>query len=154
MRLAAQFLPMRSSAVPVGVWAVGLFGLAMRRAVEADALHFGWRTWLAMASVCFFLAFVVLIQRSMGQPFASIRFGEPRSLVTTGAFRFTRNPIYLAATLPMLGLAGYSLYVAVAMVAVYVVVMTRWVIAHEERCLRKLFGSEYDDYASRTPRGF
>ena len=74
-------------------------------------------------------------------------------LVTTGVYRFTRNPIYLGMLLVLIALAAWlsNLY-SLVLPVVFVVYITRWQIQPEERVLRARFGPDYDDYAVRVGR--
>ena len=75
------------------------------------------------------------------------------SLITTGVFRFTRNPLYLSLLLLYCGLAalvGESWPLALA--PLLVVTLERHVIAREERHLAERFGGAYDDYRKRVRR--
>ena len=145
-------LPHSSSIVGIGIWAAGLFALSLRRGVDNDVAHLGWRAWLVIGSLSLFVLIVAGVQRWMGLPVSALKFGDPGHLVVSGPFRFTRNPIYVTALLPLAGLAGYSPHVAVASVVVYIFVMTKCVIAPEEQQLLKRFGKTYADYAAQTPR--
>lgn len=75
------------------------------------------------------------------------------AIVTTGVYRFSRNPMYLAFSLI---LAGWSLYLArlqaLLLVPVFVLYMTRFQIRPEERVLEERFGSEYVEYSSEVRR--
>ena len=75
------------------------------------------------------------------------------ALVTTGIYRFTRNPMYLGL---LLMLAGWSLALANGWAAVllpaFVAYMNRFQIRPEEDALRKKFGAEFDAYAVSTRR--
>ena len=74
-------------------------------------------------------------------------------LVTSGPFRFSRNPIYVALTVLQIGVAllAGSTWVLV-MLAWLLPVMQRYVIAREEEHLRWRFGQEYIDYCARVRR--
>lgn len=74
-------------------------------------------------------------------------------LITSGPFRFTRNPIYLANSIALTGiaLAFSNLWFVVAAVAVTFLV-DRLAIRREEAHLRARFGATWDAYAARTPR--
>ena len=100
-----------------------------------------------------FFAAVMLLQRYMRISLTSNTFGEPQHLVTSGVFRWTRNPIYLAFVVP-LGALGYFSHVAAAIgVTTYLVTMTVWVISREEvRVLAARFPKQFSDYCARTPR--
>lgn len=74
-------------------------------------------------------------------------------LVTTGAFSLTRNPIYLANTLIMLGVAlisGILWFVPLALVAAFLT--QKLAIEPEEKHLAVRFGRKYHDYAKRVRR--
>ena len=75
------------------------------------------------------------------------------ALVTTGPFRFTRNPLYVGATLFYLGIAvaARSLW-ALVLLLVVLVVMQRGVIDREERYLERKFGADYVRYKERVRR--
>ncbi len=66
------------------------------------------------------------------------------AIVTTGPYRFTRNPAYLGMALTYVGIAVLSSAVWVLLPLPFVlVVIDRGVIAREERYLERKFGEEY-----------
>ena len=75
------------------------------------------------------------------------------SVVTSGVYRLSRNPMYLGF---LLALAGWAVYLSNASAAVFlpafVVYMTEFQIKPEERALLAKFGSEFAQYMSRTRR--
>jgi protein-S-isoprenylcysteine O-methyltransferase Ste14 len=75
------------------------------------------------------------------------------SLVDTGMFAHSRNPLYLANLLLFLGLAivhnGWAMYV---IVLPFFVVSYVCIIAAEEQYLFGRFGEIYADYSRRVPR--
>ncbi len=75
------------------------------------------------------------------------------AIVQSGPYRFTRNPIYLAFSLLVLGVACAvnSLWLLGAL-AVAVSVMSFVVIPREERYLERGFGAEYLDYKAKVRR--
>lgn len=75
------------------------------------------------------------------------------SLVATGVYRFTRNPMYLGLFLVLVGWAAYlSNAVALAGPLLFALYITRFQIAPEERALAAKFGAAFDDYRRRTRR--
>jgi protein-S-isoprenylcysteine O-methyltransferase Ste14 len=79
---------------------------------------------------------------------------EPTTvIVTSGPFRFTRNPAYLGMTLVYAGIAvlAGSLW-ALAPLLLVLPIVDRGVIAREERYLAAKFGQEYLDYKARVRR--
>ena len=75
------------------------------------------------------------------------------SLVDSGVFRFTRNPMYLALVLALVGWALFlgNIY-SLALTALFVAYMNRFQIQPEERALETLFGQAYIDYRHRVRR--
>jgi protein-S-isoprenylcysteine O-methyltransferase Ste14 len=75
------------------------------------------------------------------------------AIVTTGPFRYTRNPIYLGFTLICVGIAiaANDVWVLLPLLVV-LAIMTRVVIPSEERYLEQKFGSAYTDYTARVRR--
>ena len=75
------------------------------------------------------------------------------ALVVDGIYGWTRNPLYLGATLVYLGLsvAAGSLW-AIVLLAPLLWVINVGVIAREERYLERKFGDAYRAYKGRVRR--
>ena len=75
------------------------------------------------------------------------------AIVTTGPYRLTRNPAYLAMALMYVGIAllGDALWALVPL-PIVLAVIDRAVIAREERYLERRFGREYLDYRATARR--
>jgi protein-S-isoprenylcysteine O-methyltransferase Ste14 len=82
-----------------------------------------------------------------------IPFRPSTALVTTGVYRFTRNPMYLGLTLILAG-TGLSLASLGALVPLplFVWIMEHGYIRPEERFLEEIFGSNYLRYKSEVSR--
>jgi len=82
-----------------------------------------------------------------------IPFERATALVTSGSFRFTRNPMYLGMVLLLLG-AAVLLGTAGALlpIPVFVWIIQMRFIHGEERFLEDLFGKDYVAYKSRVRR--
>jgi len=75
------------------------------------------------------------------------------SLVTGGVFRVTRNPMYLGMALALAALAVWLGHAVAALLPLgFMLYITRFQIAPEERALRAHFGEEFDAYARRVRR--
>lgn len=78
-----------------------------------------------------------------------------RRLVTEGAFRFRRNPIYMGEVLILLGLAQATFNIWFAILApIFALAVYKLAILPEESHLEARFGEAYLDYKSRTRRWF
>jgi protein-S-isoprenylcysteine O-methyltransferase Ste14 len=75
------------------------------------------------------------------------------ALVTSGVYRFTRNPMYLGLTLVIVGWAAFlgAAWALLGAVA-FVLYIDRFQIAPEERVLAAKFGEQYGEYTSRVRR--
>ena len=79
--------------------------------------------------------------------------GTVKQVVTSGIYRFTRNPIYLGFLLMVMGFPLNSgLYWGFLMAPLYMIMMTRLVIEREEAYLEKKFKGQYTSYKSRVRR--
>lgn len=78
---------------------------------------------------------------------------NPSRLVTAGVFAISRNPIYLGDALILAGaILWWDAWVAVPLLAAFVVLIDRRFIRDEEARLRAAFGSDFDLWAARTGR--
>ena len=79
--------------------------------------------------------------------------GSTKQLVTSGIYRFTRNPIYLGFLLMVIGFplnAGF--YSGIVVAPLFTLAMNRLVIEKEETYLEKKFKDVYTSYKSRVRR--
>lgn len=123
------FLPMPIAPRPFGLW-LGAALLAGGAALNA------WGS---------------LVMRNAG---TNINPSQPaKTLVASGPFRVSRNPLYVGASLMLLGLslALNSLWGFLALVPV-LLVMHYDVILREERYLERKFGDTYRQYRSTVRR--
>jgi protein-S-isoprenylcysteine O-methyltransferase Ste14 len=107
---------------------------------------------LALTVVGFFLGIAAFIEfrraRTTLDPHGSVK-----QVVTSGIYRFTRNPIYLGFLLMVIGLPlNFGLYWGLVLAPLYVFVMNRLIIQQEEAYLSKKFGREYTSYTARVRR--
>ncbi|MCB2116613.1 MAG: isoprenylcysteine carboxylmethyltransferase family protein [Rhodobacteraceae bacterium] len=78
---------------------------------------------------------------------------DPRALVRSGVFRFSRNPIYLADAIVLAGLyLAWDALIALPLVAVFMITIKRRFILGEESRLSRVFGEAYLQYMERTRR--
>jgi protein-S-isoprenylcysteine O-methyltransferase Ste14 len=89
--------------------------------------------------------------RAAGTPVPGNR--PTTTIVRTGPYRFSRNPIYLAFSALQIGIAFWvgSLWLLITLVPA-LALMSFWVIPREERYLEAQFPSEYLPYKSSVRR--
>jgi protein-S-isoprenylcysteine O-methyltransferase Ste14 len=75
------------------------------------------------------------------------------TIVQTGPYRFTRNPIYLGMLLGLVGLAiAFDSLWLLGMLVPFALVIRYGVVAREEAYLERKFGSAYRPYCARVRR--
>jgi protein-S-isoprenylcysteine O-methyltransferase Ste14 len=102
------------------------------------------------------IAITALAMLSFWRAHTTVNPMKPSSasfLVTSGIYRFTRNPMYLGM---LFVLVGWALYLANVLgflfLPAFILYMNRFQIEPEERALTSLFGQEFLEYASRVHR--
>jgi len=110
----------------------------------------GW--FILVAAVCFALAG----KRQFDLTGTPVRpFTESTKLVTSGLFQWTRNPIYLAMVIGLMGLfVGLGTLAPLVVVPVFVWLITTGFIVHEERIMEERFGDDYRAYKAAVRRWF
>ncbi len=106
-------------------------------------------------------AFVLL---ALGLAFMAIReffkarttvdpHGSVSTIVSSGPFGFTRNPIYLGFACMLIGFPlALGTFWGLILVPVFIFLMNSLVIQHEEAYLEKKFKDVYSSYKSRVRR--
>ncbi|MGM0769637.1 MAG: methyltransferase family protein [Pseudomonadota bacterium] len=108
--------------------------------------------WLFVVGALFPVVGVVAFRRA--RTTVAPRAPEASSaLVTSGIYRYSRNPMYMGFTFWLLAWAVFlgSGWALLGLVA-FVLYMNRFQIAPEERALRTLFGEEFRAYEQRVRR--
>jgi len=91
-------------------------------------------------------------QRTTVNPFTPERSS---SLVASGIYRRTRNPMYLGFLLLLVGWAALlSNFAALAPIPAFIAYMNRFQIQPEERALEQHFGAEFVAYMHKVRRWF
>lgn len=77
---------------------------------------------------------------------------DAKGLITTGPYRFTRNPQILGGYLMVIGVTvQWPSWYSVAWIAMYGLI-GHWMILTEEEHLHSTLGDEYKSYCAQTPR--
>jgi protein-S-isoprenylcysteine O-methyltransferase Ste14 len=96
-------------------------------------------------------ALLLLSLVSFGKNFrVGIDINRPGKLVTSGVFAFSRNPIYVAGGLVLLGeFLVFPNWILLVYLAAGLWLIHRQVL-REEEFLRKKYGQEYAEYRNRV----
>jgi protein-S-isoprenylcysteine O-methyltransferase Ste14 len=142
--------------VPPPVYYVAGFlaGLALELAFPVDWPP-DWIRWVGAAVAGgAWLALDGLAMVSFQRAGTSMVPMKPASaLVTSGPYRFTRNPMYVGMACLYAAFAlGFGVVWALALLPVVLLIVDRVVIAREEPYLERKFGQPYRDYKSRVRR--
>ena len=82
-------------------------------------------------------------------------WAPPRELVIVGLYRYSRNPMYVSATLILLGWAAAFVSLALLLYALGVLVAFHLrIVLGEEPWLARMHGERWTQYASRVRRWF
>ena len=75
------------------------------------------------------------------------------TVVNTGIYAFSRNPMYIALVLTLFALGFYLQNISVFfMIPFFIAYITQYQIKPEERVLTELFTQEYKDYCANVRR--
>jgi protein-S-isoprenylcysteine O-methyltransferase Ste14 len=113
-----------------------------------------WRTtlgWICVAGWAVLAASAIGLFRR--KQTSMITFRPANTLVTTGPYTFTRNPMYVSLALLTIAFAFFlnSWWIVLLLVPTLLIVQ-QVVIVPEERYLRRRFGAEYEAYTRRVGR--
>ena len=141
--------PVVVAIIGVVMWAVGRklelgkFEAALQAPVAGVLLIVGLS--LMIVAVASFIAAKTTVN--------PLRPSRTSSLVTTGIFRISRNPMYLGDLLVLAALAVWlGNVVNVVLLVFFIWYINRFQIIPEERALTNLFGESYVAYRSRVRR--
>jgi len=76
-------------------------------------------------------------------------------LVTTGIYKYIRNPMYLALTLFQFGIGAALSFIHISLMSLVTIILLHYfVVKKEERYLKKEFGNLYELYVDSSRRWF
>jgi protein-S-isoprenylcysteine O-methyltransferase Ste14 len=141
--------PVVALLVALGMWAIS-------RAGAPPAISLGLRLGCALAIALGGGAIAIAGERAFHRARTTVNPMKPQaasSLVTTGVFRMTRNPMYLGLLSVLLAWAVFLCSAwALAGPPAFVLYISRFQIAPEERVLAAKFGETYCAYTEKVRR--
>ncbi len=125
-------------------------------AAPSLAWHWPYRSVVALTLVLAGSSVAVLGVAAFRQARTTVNPTKPQaasSLVHSGIYRVSRNPMYLGFLIVLLALAVFlSNLLSLVLVPLFVVYMNRFQIGPEERALQALFGQEFTAYSRKVRR--
>lgn len=141
--------PVVALLIAIGMW---LLSSSLPRLAVPQAVHIGLAIVIACIGGLFSIGGSIAFRRAKTtvNPMSP---SKASSLVTTGIYRITRNPMYVGLFLGLIawatGLASPLLLLGPVVFLLYV---SRFQIHPEERVLFELFGAEYSNYKAKVRR--
>jgi protein-S-isoprenylcysteine O-methyltransferase Ste14 len=131
---------------------VGLQRLIPLRIYSANVLRIGHTVGIGMVGIGVLLALscvgTFLLARTTLNP-----FGTAANIITGGAYRFTRNPMYVSLVIVYLGVVGIQGQLwPLLLLPLPVTLIHRKVIPFEEARMRQVFGESYENYCASVRR--
>ena len=128
--------------------------LALRWLWPLPIVGHGGPLWGALALSIVGVAVVIPGRRALIAAGTNVDPALPTTtLVATGPYRFSRNPLYVGLTLLYLGLtSAFNTWWGVIVLVPILVIMHRGVVRREERYLEQKFGEPYRQYCARVRR--
>lgn len=127
--------------------------------IPAGVVAAGSTPWIehdsALDLVCQMIGWTAFLAGGILRWWATLYIGGRKTtdLVTSGAYSFCRNPLYLGSFLMQIAVVflieSLTLGVATLLVAAYYLGVT---VTAEERRLAGIYGAKFQDYVARVPR--
>lgn len=122
----------------------------------SPAIPSGLRLGVALVLLCLGVSIAVsgvVAFRRARTTVNPVKASSASALVSSGVYRFTRNPMYLGFSLALFAWAVFlSNLLALLFLPIYVLFINRFQIIPEERVLSALFGAGYLAYKERVRR--
>jgi protein-S-isoprenylcysteine O-methyltransferase Ste14 len=135
--------------IAIAMWCVSSFGPSLALPVLVR-LSITGALVAAGAGIC--VAAVVSFRRA-NTTVNPTRPEATSALVTSGIYRFSRNPMYLGFLLILIGWAAFlSSVPALTGAPLFVLYMNRFQVRPEEKAMSSIFGEEYEAYKTEVRR--
>ena len=78
---------------------------------------------------------------------------QSNKLITSGIYKYIRNPMYLALVILQIGLGISLSFLHISLMSIFTAIALHYfIIKREENYLRNLFGVEYENYKAKSRR--
>ena len=141
--------PLVAATLAAAMWGVSLFTPHIQLPSVARVLA---AAAIALIGAAFTIAGIVSFRQAK-TTVNPLKPDSASSLVSSGVYTITRNPMYVGLLFVLLGWAIFlSSPLALVGPLAFFLYIDRFQIAPEERALSNLFGSEYTNYRARVRR--
>ena len=101
------------------------------------------------------IGYIMSIWRFIAEAAASPMLGDSGKIITTGIYRYTRNPIYIFVWLILFGESLFFTSLDLLYYLIFWIVIFNLLVRFvEEPYMRSQFGEEYDNYCRKVHRWF
>ena len=111
---------------------------------------------ISLLLLIFGLGVFILAVRAFSRQKTTVNPLEPRqasSLVISGIFKFSRNPMYLGMLIVLLSISfKFNLVGGIVISLFFYLFITKFQIIPEEEAMNELFGDEFIEYSNKTRR--
>ena len=82
-----------------------------------------------------------------------ININNASSLVISGVFKYSRNPMYLGMVFILLALSfRFNLVGGILFTSIFIMYITKFQIIPEEAAMKSIFGEDFNKYKNKTRR--
>ena len=82
-----------------------------------------------------------------------ININNASSLVISGVFKYSRNPMYLGMVFILLALSfWFNLVGGILFTSIFIMYITKFQIVPEEAAMKSIFGEDFNKYKNKTRR--
>jgi protein-S-isoprenylcysteine O-methyltransferase Ste14 len=140
--------------IQVAIAALLMFVIAKILPVSTGLLAVKWFIWAIFITIGLLFGIAGVVSFRLAKTTVNpAKPNEASSLVQSGIYKITRNPMYLGLVCLLIAWAALlgSIY-SLVIVVVFVLYMSRFQITPEERALIELFGDQYIEYCLKVNR--
>ena len=142
--------------IPPPIVALIFIGLIFGSTNYVAADIFPFQNFISLAILLIGLGFMFLGVREFKKLQTTVNPLNPEaatSLVTSGVFSVTRNPMYLGMSFILLATSIFSgAWLGLLLILIFMGYITLFQILPEEKAMQDLFGETFEDYKARVRR--
>lgn len=121
-----------------------------------EIFTFSYQIFISLLFLCFAISFFltgIIEFRKHKTTLNPLIPEESTTLVTTGVFKLSRNPIYLSLLNLLIAFSIYlGSFLGLFIIPLFVIYMNLFQIVPEEKAMLKLYGKEFENYCLNVRR--